>query len=106
MKKLYTIFFTLIILQITGCASLVTTGIGNGGYQSSPQDRAITAKVEKQLVSDRRVNTSRISVNTYKGTVTLNGYVTSSSSEQRVVALARSVQGVTRVISRLTITAK
>lgn len=103
MKTLYSCFLLFLVSQLSACASLVATGVGSGGYASSQHDRTITTRVERHLSAAAWLNASRISVNTYRGTVTLNGSVDSRASEQRVVALARSVQGVKRVISRLAI---
>ena len=103
MRKFCTSILVILILQMTGCASLITGGLAKGGYQSSPQDRATTARVAKQLGSHTRLNTSRVRVNTYQGAVTLNGYVDSLREEQQIIAIVRSVPGVSRVNSRLTV---
>ncbi len=103
MKKIHTLFLTLLLLQMTGCASMLAGGLAKGGYQSSPQDRDTTARVEQHLKINSRLNVSRIRVNTYEGTVTLNGNVNSSKSIQQVIDMTRRVRGVKRVISRLTV---
>ncbi len=103
MKKIHTLFLTLLLLQMTGCASMLAGGLAKGGYQSSPQDRDTTARVEQHLKINSRLNASRIRVNTYEGTVTLNGNVNSSKSIQQVIDMTRRVRGVKRVISRLTV---
>ncbi len=105
MLKLYP-FILVLLLQAAGCASLITGGLAEGGYQSSPQDRATNARVAKELKSNTRLNTSRVRINTYKGTVTLNGFVGSPRAEQQAVEIARRVLGVKRVVSRLTVSTK
>jgi osmotically-inducible protein OsmY len=103
MKNIYALFLTLLLLQMTGCASMVAGGLAKGGYQSSPQDRETTARVEQHLKINSRLDVSRIRVNTYQGTVTLNGNVDSSKSERAAVEITSRVRGVKRVVSRLTI---
>lgn len=100
------VLLALLLLQMAGCASLITGGIAEGGYQSSPQDRTTTSRVEKALKSYTRLNTSRVRVNTYKGTVTLNGRVNSRQAEKQVIAITRNVAGVKRVVSRLMISSR
>lgn len=57
-------------------------------------DAAITAKVKAAFVTDREVNAIEVKVTTYKGTVQLSGFATSSTSIERAVQLASNVPGV------------
>ena len=96
------VLFFLVCLG-SGCASLVVGGATRGGYTVSQHDAAITALIEKRLLADRRVNASAIRVSTYQGTVTLYGRVASARARQAAIDVSRGVQGVRRVVSKLSL---
>lgn len=64
-------------------------------------DAAITTKVKTLLITDRTVDGSRINVDTRDGRVTLYGTVASPGSARRAAQLAKTVDGVQGVDSRL-----
>lgn len=100
---------------LAGCASLLATGAAPVGQHSTQGDRSaleyrrdadITSAINSRYVKDDLISAFDVNITTYSGTVTLSGTVRSRQAEQRAVALARSVQGVGRVVSRLTIAAR
>ncbi|EQC49107.1 BON domain-containing protein [Bacteriovorax sp. DB6_IX] len=96
MKYLVAILFSFVMIS---CASTGTSESTGQFVDSS----AITAKIKAKLVGDKRVSALDVSVKTYKGTVQLSGFV--STSEQRSLAeeIARGVEGVKEVQNKLEI---
>lgn len=64
-------------------------------------DSGITAKVKSTLVDAKDIKSNDISVNTSKGVVTLNGFVSSQDQAERAVTLAKGVEGVKSVSDKL-----
>lgn len=64
-------------------------------------DGAITAKVKAALIADPTVDASRIDVDTHAAVVTLSGQLTDAAQTERAVQIARGVEGVKAVESRL-----
>ena len=64
-------------------------------------DSGITAKVKSALVDAKDIKSNDISVNTSKGVVTLNGFVSSQDQAERAVTLAKGVEGVKSVSDKL-----
>lgn len=70
------------------------TGIG---------DASITATVKTKLLADTDVAGLRIDVDTSDGVVTLTGEVNTAMEKEEAMRLAREVNGVKRVIDKLTL---
>lgn len=64
-------------------------------------DATITTRVKTAFINDPAIGGLRIDVDTFKGIVTLSGAVKSKDEENKAVALARSIKGVTDVKSTL-----
>src|SRR6185369_1438076 len=60
-------------------------------------DTAITAKVKAAFVKDKEVKASEVKVTTFKGTVQLSGFASSSAAIERATQLANEVDGVKAV---------
>ncbi len=80
-----------------GCAS-TPTHEGTGEYVD---DSVITTKVKTLLAADDFLKSFKISVETFKGTVQLSGFVNSQQAIDKAVQIARSVKGVTSVKNNL-----
>ena len=98
------------LLQAGGCVAVVAGGAAAGGYYIGKDkrtvgeiagDAAITAKVKTLLIEAKNIRALDINVDTYLKVVTLNGQVRSLDERQRAIELARSVDGVKQVISKL-----
>ncbi len=103
---LFTLRCLVLLLLVglgSGCASLFVGGATRGGYTASQHDAAITALIRKRLAADRRVDAAAIDVSTYRGTVTLYGRVASARARQAAIDVSRGVQGVRRVVSKLSL---
>ena len=60
-------------------------------------DTLITTKVKAALVADPMTKAHQISVDTYKGSVKLSGFVDSVDAERRAMELAQGVDGAIKV---------
>ncbi len=66
-------------------------------------DSVITTKIKSQLAADSFLKIFQISVETYKGTVQLSGFVNSQRDVNRAEEIARSVGGVKSIRNNLVI---
>jgi osmotically-inducible protein OsmY len=64
-------------------------------------DSGITTKVKSSFVADDTVKASQIEVTTYNGVVTLTGNVDDVATKERAIQLAKSTQGVVKVVDML-----
>jgi len=81
------------------CAS-TRTQESTGGYVD---DSVITTKVKGLLAQDDFLKSFQISVETFKGTVQLSGFVNSQKAVDKAGDIARSVKGVESVKNNLTV---
>jgi hyperosmotically inducible protein len=86
-------------LAMVACASTRTTK--SAGEQVD--DTVTTAAVKSNLIADPVTKAHQIDVETFKGTVQLNGYVDSAASKDRATTVARQTKGVTAVRNNLTV---
>jgi osmotically-inducible protein OsmY len=99
-SKFSTIFmFSILLASVIGCASTATHE-GTGGYID---DSAVTTKVKSALLSTSNVDSTEITVETFKGVVKLSGYVDSEAMIDKAVNAASGVAGVKSVINDLTV---
>jgi hyperosmotically inducible protein len=66
-------------------------------------DSVITTKVKAALLRDRTLSVLGVSVETYKGTVLLSGFVDSEEEVRRATEIAASVDGVVNVKNGLAV---
>jgi hyperosmotically inducible periplasmic protein len=93
-------------LALAGCASDRTSSQSASGPSRSAgeftSDAALTAKVKTAIASDAGLGSAaNINVNSYRGVVQLNGFVSSADQIERAANAARGVEGVTRVDNNL-----
>jgi hyperosmotically inducible protein len=88
-------------LAMVACASTRT--------QKSPgeqvDDSVTTGRVKAALIADPVTKAHQIDVETFKGTVQLNGFVDTAASKDRASQVAKSTKGVTAVHNNLTVKA-
>lgn len=84
----------LVAVLAGACAKTVSATI---------DDASITTRVKTAFINDPLVGRERIDVETFKGVVTLSGAVKSKAAEEKAIALARTIRGVTDVKSTLQI---
>jgi len=80
----------LMLITLVACAS-TRTHESTGEYVD---DSVITTKIKTLLANDDFLKSFQISVQTYKGTVQLSGFVNSRQAVKKAGEIARSVQGV------------
>jgi hyperosmotically inducible periplasmic protein len=100
------------------CALVVLCGSGLGlvslqsGCAATPtkestgefvDDSTITAKVKAAFIHDEVVKAFDVSVETFKGTVQLSGFVDTAAQRSRAVQLARGIKGVRDVENKITV---
>ncbi len=83
----------LVMVVIAGCAATRTTE-STGQYVD---DSTITAKVKAAILEDPALKVFDISVETFKGTVQLSGFVNSAEVRSRAAVVAGGVSGVRSV---------
>jgi hyperosmotically inducible periplasmic protein len=92
-------------LGLAGCASDKTAASGPSSTRSAGEftsDAALTAKVKTAIANDAGLGSAaNINVNSYRGVVQLNGFVSSADQIQRAANAARGVEGVSRVDNNL-----
>ena len=66
-------------------------------------DAWITTRVNERFVSEDLLDKSDINVDTEKHVVTLKGTVVTAAGRQKATSIARTTEGVHRVVNRLTI---
>lgn len=88
-----------VAIALTGCASTPRQESAGQFVDSS----VITAKVKAKLVADKSVSSLPISVETYKRTVLLSGFVNTPYQKLRAERDAASVEGVVLVKNRLVV---
>jgi len=84
----------IVPLFIIGCGKTVDTMIDDG---------TISTRVKTAFINDPVVGAARIDVKTFQGVVTLSGLVKSKDEEDKAIALARTIKGVSDVKSTLQI---
>ncbi len=107
-----TLYALCLPLVLAGAAAAVIGGAAAGGYYVAQSDRSaaeiaadatITSTINSRYVKDELVSAFDVNVDTNRGQVTLYGTVPSQAAAQRAVELARTVKGVTRIESKLTV---
>jgi hyperosmotically inducible protein len=86
------VFFAL-VFTLVGCAS-TSERESSGEYMDNT---VITTKVKSLLAKDDFLKSFQISVETYKGTVQLSGFVNTQDAKDNAGQIAGSVKGVQSV---------
>jgi osmotically-inducible protein OsmY len=91
---------TSLLLGGTGC----TTG---SRYEQSTgeqvDDHSTSSRVRSALAQDTQFKYDGVSVETFKGTVQLSGFVTSKDQRNQAGDIAKKVSGVKEVINNITV---
>lgn len=99
-------FVSAVLLVVTmamvACASTRTQK--SAGEQVD--DSVTTGRVKAALIADPTTKAHQIDVETFKGTVQLNGYVDTAASKARAAEIAKATRGVESVRNNLTVKAE
>jgi len=87
------------LLAVAGCAATATRE-GTGGYVD---DSAVTTKVKSVLLGTHGVDSTEITVETFKGVVKLSGFLESKEMIDTAVNAAETVDGVKSVTNDMTV---
>jgi osmotically-inducible protein OsmY len=87
---------TVLLGILSGCTALTGETLGQ-----NIDDTTLTTTVKTKLSVDKLANLTRIDVDTYNGVVSLNGVVSTPAEKERAEEIARSVNGVKKVINNL-----
>ncbi len=99
MKKFVLVLFVFgLVVSLYACAS--TTGRTAG---QTVDDAKIADQIRAKIVEDSQLSILKINTDVFNGNVTLLGMVPSKQAEDRLISLARSVNGVRSVTSKLTV---
>jgi hyperosmotically inducible protein len=91
----------MIVLSLAAVACASTRTTKSPGEQVD--DSVTTASVKAALIADPVTKAHQIDVETFKGTVQLNGFVDTSASKSRATEVAKGAKGVTAVRNNLTV---
>ena len=89
-------------LNVNAQAATTSTGASTS-IGTKVDDTAITTKVKAEFVKDPMVKALQISVETFKGTVQLSGFVDTHEQKSRAGEVARGVNGVRDVKNNITV---
>src|SRR5580698_8950652 len=92
---------TLMIALVALCACTATRPQQITGEQI--EDTVITDKVKAALIDDPATKAQQIEVDTFRGTVQLNGFVDTAAQKDAATRVAHSVDGVQNVRNNLAI---
>jgi hyperosmotically inducible periplasmic protein len=101
MKKSFPKIVILAIAAASLAACTATRTQKTAGEQID--DTVITTKVKAALVADPDTKARQIDVETFRGTVQLNGYVDSAEAKAAATRVAQSVEGVQQVSNNLSV---
>jgi hypothetical protein len=105
MKKRNIVIHCLVLLMLITSTTTIFMACASTSTQESTgeyvDDSVITSKVKSLLANDDFFKSFKISVETYKGTVQLSGFVNSQKAVNKAGEIARSVKGVKSVKNNL-----
>ena len=92
-NRFTTFFLAIALASALGCAS-TSTKEGTGEYFD---DSVVTTKVKAAIFNEPSLSSNQISVETFKGTVQLSGFVKTSDEKNKAAEVARGINGVASV---------
>jgi len=101
MKKRNTVIHCLLLLMLIAAFAACASTSKQESTGEYVDDSVITTKVKSLLAADDFLKSFRISVETYKGSVQLSGFVNSQQAVDKAGQIATSVKGVRSVKNNL-----
>ena len=92
-SRVSVLFAAVALTTLAGCASTQKQE-STGQYID---DTAITASVKAAIFNEPTLKSAEINVETFKGRVSLSGFVSSRANIDRAVQVAQGINGVTSV---------
>ena len=93
-RSLAVVVAMLAPLWLAACGSTVS---------ATKDDATVTTRVKTALLNNEQVRVARIDVETFEGVVTLSGNVATPEERDTAIAIARKVNGVSDVKSKLVV---
>ena len=94
-------------LVLAGVAGMTFTGCaGNQTDRSTGQyidDKSLTMRVHSALADNPEYKFGDVTVNVFRGTVQLSGFVNTSDQKSKAFDIAKGVQGVNRVENNISV---
>lgn len=107
MKKTLKYMAMGLLVTTVSVATITTTGCSNSDYKRSSgeylDDQTLTARVKSALFKDPNVSGFQVNVDSYRGVVSLSGFVDTSAQKSRAEDIARQVEGVRQVQNNLSV---
>jgi len=94
MKKSNIVIHFLVLLMLIAALAACAATRTQSSVGEYVDDSVITTKVKSLLAEDDFLKSFQISVESFKGTVQLSGFVNSQQAVDKAGVIARSVQGV------------
>lgn len=94
---------TMATLLVGGVAAGYYVGKDDRNVEVIARDASTTPTIKAWYLRDKELNAFKINVDTYKGVVTLYGTVDTKETEMKAMKIAAKAEGVTKVISKLTV---
>lgn len=111
-NSLITISIIVVALGTSGCWAAAAGAGAEAGYVAAQEERSagetiddqvIVTQVKTRLLADNEVSGMNINVDSFRGVVTLKGFVESGLEADKAISIARGVSGVREVRSRLVV---
>ncbi|MBN8550742.1 MAG: BON domain-containing protein [Deltaproteobacteria bacterium] len=102
----------LLTSALTGCWAGAAAVGGEAGYVAAQDSRSagqtiddqlIVSKVKSKFLADSEVSGLAINVDSFKGQVTLKGFVKSAHEADKAIEIAQNTSGVRGVTSKLVV---
>ncbi len=103
MKKSYVVIPFLVVFMMSAAFVACASAQKQESTGEYVEDSVITTKVKSLLANDDFLKSFQITVETYKGTVQLSGFVDSQKAVDKAGEIARSVKGVKSVKNNLNV---
>jgi hyperosmotically inducible protein len=93
----------LLLVQASGCQSYRDGG--SRTYGERTDDVSIRTSIKLRLIGAEDVRSLNVDTEVFKSVVTLTGTVRTDDQRQKILAMAREVKGVKRVVDQLEVVA-
>src|SRR5581483_10020083 len=102
-----TLNLALCLGLMTASVVATTSGCAGDKYNRSTgeyiDDKSLTMRVNHALGESPDYKFGDVSVDSFRGTVQLNGFVNTSDQKDKAETIAKGVQGVQKVVNNLTV---
>jgi len=105
-----TLSIRALFIMVSMISAFALTACGSSPHSRTTgtvvDDAWITSKVKTSLLGDNLVSGTDVIVETYQGRVMLGGFVDAENQMDRAVEIAKSVEGVKKVVNNMALKSK